>query len=173
MSYAGWRSRGYLPHCDGARLVQHIVFGLSDALPARPAEPQTAQQRFIWSERELDKGHGSRALAEPQNASVIEDCLLHDDGHSYSLVAWCVMPTHVHVIVEQHDGQRLEDIVQTWKSVTSHRINRAQNRTGALWRREYFDRFMRTEEKFATTVAYVENNPVKAGLVEKSEDWRL
>ena len=66
----------------------------------------------------------------------------------------------------------LADIVQIWKSATAHTINKRERRGGRLWRREYFDRFMRTEEQFATTVAYIENNPVAARLCEKPEDWR-
>ena len=170
--HAGWRSRGYLPHCDAARLVQHIVFGLKDALPNPPASLDTAKDRYLWCERELDAGHGARLLAKPTNASIIETTLLHDDGLRYALVAWCIMPTHVHVIVEQFDGERLADIVQAWKSVTAHLINRVEGRKGALWRREYFDRFMRTDEQFATTLAYVERNPVAAGLSMRPADWR-
>jgi REP element-mobilizing transposase RayT len=55
--------------------------------------------------------------------------------------------------------------------VTSHAINKQTYRKGAVWRREYFDRFMRSEQQFAWTVAYVENNPVAAGLTEAPEDW--
>jgi len=38
-AHKGWRSRGYLPHCDAATLVQHIVFGLADSLPPGAAAP--------------------------------------------------------------------------------------------------------------------------------------
>jgi REP element-mobilizing transposase RayT len=81
------------------------------------------------------------------------------------------MPTHVHVVAEQFDRRALADIVQTWKSVSSHAINRAEGRKGPLWRREYFDRFMRSEAQFAWTVDYVERNPVTARLVARPEDW--
>ena len=170
--HAGWRSRGYLPHCDAATLIQHIVFGLHDALPARAAPLRTAKERFLWSERELDAGHGQRLLANPQNANIVEACLPHDDGNLCRLIAWCIMPTHVHVVAEQSEGRRLADVVQAWKSVSAHRINHSHNRKGPVWRREYFDRFMRTDEQFATTIAYVENNPVAAGLAARAEDWR-
>jgi REP element-mobilizing transposase RayT len=88
-----------------------------------------------------------------QNTLPKQRCLLHDDGERYALAAWCVMPNHMHVLVEQFDGHPLADIVQTWKSVSAHTINKAQGRNGPLWRREYFDRFMRSEEQFAWTVA--------------------
>jgi REP element-mobilizing transposase RayT len=63
------------------------------------------------------------------------------------------MPTHVHVLVELRFEAPLADIVQTWKSATSHAINKNEGRKGRLWRREYFDRFMRSEDQFSNTVA--------------------
>src|SRR5262249_16212189 len=151
-----------------------IVFGLHDALPARAAASvRTAKERYLWTERQLVGGHGARLLADPQNASVVEGCLLQDDDHCYSFIASSIIPTHVHVLPQHLEGRRLDVVVQAWKSVSAHRINHLQNRKGSLWRREYFDRFMRTDEQFTATVAYVENNPVSAGLAGRPEDWRF
>jgi REP element-mobilizing transposase RayT len=158
-----WRSRGYLPHCDSAH---HIVFSLSDAMPpaARPASAMHA-------DRALDSGHGSCLLREPRCASLVEEALLHADAERYRLLAWCVMPNHVHVVAEQIEGFPLGDIVQAWKSASAHEINHALRRKGRLWRREYFDRFMRDDDHLSTTIAYVENNPVAAKLVETPAEW--
>jgi hypothetical protein len=119
------------------------------AIPAAIVDPA---KRADWADRELDASHGARLLAKPCHAAEVQRCLLHGDGEHYALAAWCVMPTHVHVVVEQFDGHPLADIVQAWKSVTSHAINKRENRKGALWRREYFDRFMRSDDQFAWTV---------------------
>jgi len=152
--------------------VQHIVFGLDDAMPRSvPSSLADAAKRADWADREFDRGHGSRLLANRIHAAEVERCLLHNDAEHYALAAWCIMPTHVHVVVEQFNGHSLAEVVQAWKSVTSHVINRSERRRGALWRREYFDRFMRSEEQFTWTVAYVENNPVVAGLVQAPEEW--
>ena len=129
-------------------------------------------ERLNWAEGELDAGHGKRLLATPGNAALVQDCLLHGDGERYALAAWCVMPTHVHVIAEQFSGHDLSSIVQKWKSISAHAINKLESRKGPLWRREYFDRFMRSDEQFAWTIAYVENNPVTAGLVAQPDAWR-
>jgi putative transposase len=168
----GWRSRGYLPHRDEAHLVQHIVFNLADALPDVPADASEPAKRLAWADNELDKGHGAQLL-HGENALLVENCILHDHGRRYALAAWCIMPNHVHVMIEQFPGHRLSSAVQTWKSVTAHAINKREGLRGALWQREYFDRHMRDEEQFARTVAYIERNPVAAGLVERPEDWRF
>lgn len=173
MTGTHWRTRGYLPHRDEARLVQHIVFNLADAFPNLDVEFSRPEQRLELADAELDRGYGAKLLLNGMNASIVEDCILHDHGRRYALAAWCITPNHVHVVIEQFAGHDLSTIVQTWKSVTAHAINQREERRGPLWQREYFDRFMRNEEQFANTVAYVENNPVAAGLVARPEDWRF
>ena len=172
MEHTGWRSRGYLPHCDERGLVQHIVFGLADALPKSvPSNLTDPAKRGAWADKAFDAGHGARLLRKPSHAEEVQRCLLHHDGERYALAAWCVMPTHVHVVIEQFEGHRLEDVIHAWKSVTARNINRAEGRGGALWRREYFDRFMRSEQQYEWTVNYVERNPVTARLAKRPEDW--
>lgn len=174
MSIHGWRSRGYLPHCDERGLVQHIVFGLFDALPGEaPPSISRPDHRAEWADQQLDRGFGCRLLATPENAEIVQTSLLHDDGERYALAAWCIMPTHVHVLVELRFDASLAEIVQTWKSATVHTINKREHRKGRLWRREYFDRYMRSAEQFETTVAYIENNPVAAELCAHPQDWRF
>jgi REP element-mobilizing transposase RayT len=166
--HLGWRSRGYLPHCDAAGLTQHIVFGLSDSIPPGKRPPSA-----IHADRVLDAGHGACVLREAACAKFVQNALLHSDGERYRLAAWCIMPNHVHVVAEQIEGNPLGDIVQSWKSASSHQINTHLGREGRLWRREYFDRFMRDEAHLHTTIAYVEGNPVDAKLVTNAGEWRF
>lgn len=165
--HLGWYSRGYLPHCDSAFAVQHIVFCLADAIPPALRPPSAAH-----TDRALDAGYGSCVLRQVACASAVEEVLLHSDGHRYRLAAWCVMPNHVHVIAEQIDGYPLGDVVQAWKSSAAHLINPMIGRRGRLWRREYFDRFMRNEDHLSNTISYVEQNPVSAKLVASAGEWR-
>jgi len=44
-------------------------------------------------------------------------------------------------------------------------------RQGVLWQREYFDRYIRDEGHLQAVIAYIESNPVKAGLVRRAGDW--
>jgi len=153
MEHAGWRSRGYLPHCDGAGLTQHIVFST------------------IGAPTGIEANFGLRLLASPQAASIVERALLRFDAERYRLLAWCVMPNHVHAVAEQMEGWPLAQIVHSWKSYTANLINKARGRDGGVWMREYFDRFMRDDSHPSTTNFYVEANPVDAGLVVRAEDW--
>ena len=168
----GWRTRGYLPHRDQDHLIQHIMFNLTDALPRPYDGPDESERRVRWNEAELDAGHGENLLSAIDCAQIVEDCLLRDHGTRYALAAWCIMPNHVHVVVEQLPGYDLATTVQAWKSVSAHTINKLRSRRGPLWQREYFDRFMRSATQFDAAVKYVENNPVAAGLAELPEEWR-
>ena len=74
------------------------------------------------------------------------------------------MPNHVHVVLEPASGHRLGTIVHSWKSFTANKANKLIGRTGAFWHDDYFDRYMRDEDHLISTIGYVEQNPVKAGL---------
>lgn len=82
------------------------------------------------------------------------------------------MPNHVHALFTPLASYEVSSIVGDWKSVTSHRCNKVLGLTGRLWHKEYFDRYIRNERHYQNAVAYIENNPVKAGLCAKSEDWQ-
>lgn len=154
MQHAGWRSRGYIPHCDGAGIIQHIVISTVGAAEG------------------IEHNFGLKLFASPEAAEMVEQTLLHFDGERYRMYAWCVMPNHAHAIVEQLEGWPLANVVHSWKSFSANAVNRALGRTGSVWMREYFDRFMRDNDHLNTTISYVEGNPVSAGLVERPEDWR-
>lgn len=170
----GWHSRGYLPHCDAESLVQHVVFRLKDSLPGNV----TLQLRLLGKvqrlhqiDAALDLGHGAKTLAIHEAAQVVVDALHHFDGDRYRLIAWCVMPTHVHVVVEPLLAHSFGSIVKSWKAYSATQINRLLGRSGSLWAADYFDRFMRDNDQLSTTIAYVEANPVAAKLVETAVAW--
>ncbi len=81
------------------------------------------------------------------------------------------MPNHLHLLVETRDDYPLPQVVHSWKSYTAKRANALLGRSGDFWARDYFDRYIRDDSHLATVTAYIENNPVRAGLVERPEDW--
>jgi REP element-mobilizing transposase RayT len=88
----------------------------------------------------------------------------------YDLLAWVIMPNHVHAIIRPHAG--MARIMQWLKGRTARNANRILGRSGdAFWQAESFDHWIRSELEFEALVDYVENNPVKAGLVETRERW--
>ncbi len=168
----GWHSRHYLPHFDAPETRQAVTFRLADSLPAdaiaRLRDDPRVRSRL---EELLDNGVGACWLHDPKFGALVEDALLHFDGGRYRLLAWCVMPNHVHVLVEPFDGIRLGDIVGSWKRFTAGKANQLLKRTGSFWQDEYWDRYIRDEGHFAAAVTYIEENPVKAGLVRQAVGW--
>lgn len=170
-----WHSRGYLPHCDTPGLLQSITFRLADSLPADALKrllQETAEAEKNHSiDALLDAGHGACWLKQTEIAGIVESALLHWDGQRYRLLAWCIMPNHVHILIETHDGWPLHSLLHGWKSFTAKAINRYLGRTGAVWMADYFDRYIRDDLHLAAVVAYIHGNPVKAGLADNAHDW--
>ena len=68
-------------------------------------------------------------------------------------------------------GHSLVEIMHSLKSYTASEANKMLGRRGRFWQKEYFDRYIRNARHFAKVVANIENNPVRARLCEKAEDW--
>ena len=119
-----------------------------------------------------DAGIGECLLRDDSIAQIVQDTLLFNHQKKYELICWCIMPNHVHTLIAPVEGMSLSEIMYDWKSYTTHAINKALNRKGKLWMMEYFDRFIRDNDHFQKVVNYIHNNPVKAGLVADSADWR-
>ena len=107
MGFLGWHERGYLPHCDFPNLVQFVTIRLEDSMPAaRRGEwehllkIEDVRDRRLQLEEYLDRGIGKCVLRDKQIAKLMEDALLYFHGNRYELLAWCVMPNHVHVLVD-------------------------------------------------------------------------
>jgi putative transposase len=183
-----WHSRGYMPHFDSPHVVQHVTFRLADSLPtgvlARleeelrtvPPERQDAERRR-QIEAWIDAGYGCCLLQEPTAGCLVQDALLFFDGARYRLLAWVVMPNHVHVLFQPLEGWAMARIVASWKSFTGRRLapllptSLRANAVHRVWHREYWDRFIRDERHFYAARKYIHNNPVQAGLVQRPEEW--
>ncbi|NLG50547.1 MAG: transposase [Chloroflexi bacterium] len=174
----GGYSRGYLPHLDQPGVLQAITFRLADSMPAtRRAEWEelihirdAAQQRARL-QHYLDAGYGACWLVRTPIARLVEEALLRFDGQRYRLLAWVIMPNHVHVLIETLPGHPLDHILHSWKSFTASKANAILGRKGAFWHRDYYDRYIRDERHLERAVLYMHNNPVQAGLVDKPQDW--
>ncbi len=179
----GWHSRGYLPHFDAGEVPQSVTIRLADSLPADVLEGWRDELQTVPDhERDerldrrlsayLDAGHGACWLRRPQVADLMQAALLHHDATRYQLLAWVIMPNHVHAVLLPLPGVALGDVLHSLKSFTAHAANRLLGREGRFWQADYFDRFIRSEQHLRQVMAYVESNPVVAGLCQDPADWR-
>ncbi len=204
----GWYSHGYLPHFDSTLVIQFITFRLADSLPqerlrqieeelASLPESEQDPERRKKMEHWLDAGMGCCALKHPKVAAVVQEAFLKFDGERYKLIAWCIMPNHVHVLIEPRI--QLGKIVQSWKSFTGRWAIARNEELGLgipsveleldsprekesvelelntprqkFWMRDYWDRFIRNEEHLYNVIKYIHENPVKAGLCREPNEW--
>lgn len=185
MNPKGHHQRGYLPHRDYEGALQALTFRLADSLPskllagwkAELKDTQTrdeAQQELLRKiARYEDAGHGSCVLRDPGAAGLVQTALLTDHDKAYRLIAWCVMPNHVHVMIRQEGLHSLGEVVRRWKGRSARGINQVLSRSGPLWARDYFDRAIRDSDHFWRSIRYIHRNPVKAGLVKQPKDWKF
>jgi REP element-mobilizing transposase RayT len=183
------RSRGRMPHWEVDDGLYFIGFRLFDSLPTEAIDrlheirrqfreihgehisdrDRVELERALFRESEhwLDRGHGECFLAEREVATIVREALHFFDPEKYRLIAWCIMPNHVHVAAHLFRGEDLHRVLHSWKSFSSKEANKVLGRTGAFWDREYWDRLIRSHEELKNVVAYIVNNPLKAGL----NDW--
>ena len=206
-----WHSRGYLPHYDAGGKCQMITYRLADSLPQellkngsagfQPAYKDLSLQEKVEHckkiETLLDTGYGSCILKKPPIAQKVVNAWKFFDGERYDLIAYVVMPNHVHVLINTYKEFTLKSVVHSWKSFTSNEIKKCLSAGSAgfqpandrvvenneedagkmpsllnkVWQEDYWDRFIRDENHFKSSVNYILENPVKAGLVESWQEW--
>ena len=175
-----WHKRGkYPPHCE-YKSIQAITYRLYDSLPEEIIENMRLHLRNADAvgidkkqqaelRKQIDKyedaGYGQCFLRDERIASIVRDNLFHFDGIRYHLLNWCIMPNHVHVLINVLDGWTLSQIMHGWRSYTAKEANKILGRTGQFWMEEYFDRYIRDEKHLLAAMEYITNNPIKAGIV--------
>ncbi|HEX8913783.1 MAG TPA: helicase C-terminal domain-containing protein [Humisphaera sp.] len=189
------RDGAYLPHWTKEGAIYAVNFRLADSMPREVLEAWKRERNDIVDrakqqgrplsssesdrldvlhsekvERFLDAGHGACWMNDPRIASLVADALQHFDGERYRLLGWCVMPNHVHAVVQPLTGHELEAIAHAWKSFTAHEANKLLGRTGAFWMAEVYDHLVRDDDDLRHALEYTWRNPDEAGLVNWA--WR-
>ena len=132
---------------------------------------------------------GPRWLQETSVANIIADALHGRDEKDYNLIAYSIMPNHVHLICElvgrlssrprvKPDTSRAEarltplaNVLRLIKGSTARESNLVLGRSGSFWQKEGYDHIIHDDDELERTIWYVIENPVKAGLAEKWEEW--
>lgn len=156
--------------------------------PARQKKLYEAQKiYFAQFDAYLD-----RCLADSPNwlgndaiAAIVAENIRALDGLRYDLKAFCIMPNHVHLLIDtsqfnaplDHQGKTadypLTDTLRLLKGHTSRLCNQALARSGKFWPHESYDHLVRDGKELERIVFYIADNPVKAGLVKHWQDWRF
>jgi type I restriction enzyme R subunit len=199
--------RRNLPHWDVPGAAYFVTSCLEGSIPAlgllqisryraglegrpKPAELSDAEWKvhrwklsFVRVEEWLDSNPARRDLEDPALAAEVVTSFFHFAGERYDLLAYVVMPSHVHWlfrplpvwVASLTDDERSprERIVYSINRYTATVCNRLVGRKGSFWQTESYDHWVRDAEEMERIIRYIEDNPVKARLVQQSHEWRF
>jgi REP element-mobilizing transposase RayT len=193
---AGFHHRDHLPHLKREGGSYFVTFRLAGTLPASELErlkrerdllmqqAWEAKRPLTWPEQEelfrwyssrvdayLDAGHGSCWLRNSEVVGVVVGTLRFHEGQRFDLLAWVVMPNHVHAVLRPRAGYTLSQILKSWKGYSAREANRLLAREGEFWQTESYDHLIRDDADLQRCCHYTIMNPVNARLCERPEDW--
>src|SRR5439155_19731794 len=150
------RKRSRLPHWDTDLGPYFVTFNLADAMPHDFRDRLRAEREVRLAELEhlkkaatraelyaidqvireraeelLDMNTGKCWMRDQRVAEIVANALMHFDEDRYLLLAWCVMPNHVHVALNARDA--IDRILHSWKSFSAKEANRLLGRHGEFW----------------------------------------
>lgn len=178
--------RRHLPHWEVEQGRYYVTVRCADSLPKgtvlrldeltqslRLIAPRSAQfialqrETFRTLEKYLDAGHGACPLRQPAAARIILYELTALADWRVTVPHFTIMPNHWHamLIPDPDCAHPLSAIMKRLKGRTAKHLRRLLGGRGPIWQREWFDRWMRDDAECEKCVAYIRNNPVKAGLV--------
>lgn len=153
-----------------------------------PVEEHLAWEEFqrghlLKLESLLDEGHGECLLRDENYRDLVSATLHHFEGQRCEMMAFVIMPNHVHALCRPLAEHDLEKLTGSWKRHSSEALNRATRRRGRVWQQETFDRIIRDAAHFGQAVRYIAKNPIQAKLqpaeatvwfneaILKANDW--
>jgi REP element-mobilizing transposase RayT len=113
-------------------------------------------------------------LANPTAHGIMEaEWRTMSARRGWSVGRYVIMPDHVHFFVTPAgaEAEPLSVAIGAWKQWSAYALRRVETFAGPLWQREFFDHVLRTGESRGEKWHYMRENPVRAGLVARAEDW--
>jgi len=169
--------RRRLPHWHPSDRPLFLTWHLYGSLPEKrfpPPHSSSAGKAFVWMDRYLDDARcGPHWLRRPEIAELVAASLRYaeDKLRFYDLHAWVIMSNHVHMLVSPNVPP--PRFLQSLKGYTAREANRLLRRSGEpFWQAETFDHWIRDQEALERVRRYIEENPVRAGLVSHREEYR-
>ncbi|RYE85370.1 MAG: hypothetical protein EOO65_00535 [Methanosarcinales archaeon] len=168
------------------RLAGSLPNQVIEQLKAEYAQPEYGQEEASQSyarqrryfgafDHLLDTDNlGPTWLRQAEVAAVVAEALHFRAGREYTLWAYCLMANHVHLLVSLLDeaANPFFRTLQSLKARTARGCNELLGRTNAaFWQAESYDHCVRDAPEMDRIVAYILNNPVKAGLVDDWTQW--
>ncbi len=144
------------------------------------------KQYLVEYDQVLDKiSDGPLYLADLSIREILKEQLHRYNNELYTLICYCIMSNHVHILIDTNtqlseiiednqiemNYQPLDLIMKKIKGPSAWYSNKYLNKHGQFWERESFDIYIRNEKMFNNVITYILENPVKAKIVEKWDDF--
>ena len=171
-----WMSTRRLPHIYPKGRWIFLTWHLHGVLRTTQFQPPgkaLSGEAFALLDRQLDRAAaGPTYLRQEAIANVVEKSLRWGtEVGNYDLAAYVIMPNHVHALLLPKISVTL--LMKTLKGFTAREANKILGRTGEqFWQKESYDHWVRDRIEFDRIKNYIENNPMKAGLVASPNEYR-
>ncbi|CAN5394618.1 transposase [soil metagenome] len=178
----------HLPHLHPSEGIFFITYRLADSMPKEIINALQQEYKnekedlliqpnkhsyFVAFDEYLDKYQSDKNyLSIPKIAEINKNAIHHFDSKYYQLICYCIMSNHIHLVIKLiEDAPDLSQTMHSIKRFTAKESNVVLNKSGKFWMQESYDHLVRTNAELRNIVNYVINNPVKAGLTDKWDDW--
>ena len=95
----------------------------------------------------------------------------YQQEQKYALHEFVIMPDHLHVLITPAEDLSLERTLQLIKGGFSYRVGKLERKRGLVWQESFTNHHVRDEDDYEGHALYIRTNPVRAGLVERAEDY--
>jgi putative transposase len=165
-----------LPHQYPEGKWLFVTCHLRGSLPQAKYPPpgkMNSGQTFVWMDRYLDTTRtGPMYLAQERIAQVVVATLERGITLGYfDMAAYAIMPNHIHLLLLPKIAP--SRLLRSLKGASAREANLILGPSGeAFWQAESYDHWVRNEGEWLRIVRYILDNPVKAGMVRRAEDYR-
>ncbi len=134
------------------------------------------KKAFAYMDEIYNRYQGEIDFTKPETVAELISDTIRSLEDLCTVFAYTIMPNHVHLLIRPEEKLGvvigMAEIMQRLKGLSARQVNLLLERSGSLWYREYYDHWVRSGREFLNIVEYIRQNPVKAGLVKKAEDWK-
>ncbi len=109
---------------------------------------------------------------DDQDRLIYTDLLKHyTQKFQVDIWAYCLMPNHVHLLAVPQESGALSLGIGRTNQVYTRYVNRKYLRSGRVWQNRFYSCIVDSDEYLWSVARYIENNPVKAGLVSTAAEY--
>jgi RecG-like helicase/REP element-mobilizing transposase RayT len=134
-----------------------------------------------WAIYAVTIGTKKRRCLSPKARTIALEALRYFHNKRYELFAACVMPDHIHFLVQPWPKENddagnvvfwsLKDLLHSIKSYSVHAINKTERERGGVWEKERFNRYIRSDRDLIEKFNYILRNPWDSGVARQNEDY--